>query len=56
MKEKTEEALDYPLWIDPVNRILSFHYAEGFEILHFHSLEAHLAFAREKCASGYRIQ
>lgn len=55
----SEEAQTYPecvLWIDHVNRIISFQKAEGFEQKVFSSHAAKIAFAYEKGSSGYRIQ
>ena len=44
------------IWIDHPNRIVSFQKAEGFEPQSFASPDERLAYAFEKCASGYRVQ
>ena len=54
-KESVEEKA-YPVWIDQTNRIVSFKNEAGFEEVLFPSQEEKLAFALEKCSSGYRIQ
>ena len=36
--------------------VVSFKDAEGFEIMYFSSHEEKMAFAIDKCSSGYRIQ
>ena len=56
MKKLREEELAYLIWIDHKEKIVSFKSAEGFEQLQFSSQEEKLAFAIEKCSSGYRIQ
>ena len=56
METLREEELAYPIWIDHKDKIVSFKSVEGFEQLHFSSQEEKLAFAIEKCSSGYRIQ
>mgnify|MGYP000021393646 FL=1 len=56
MSKEPEEKADYPIWIDHTDKIVSFKSAEGFEQLHFSSHEEKLAFAIDKCSSGYRIQ
>lgn len=56
MEKPREEELAYPIWIDHTEKIVSFKRAEGFEQLQFSSQEEKLAFAIEKCSSGYRIQ
>ena len=56
MEKPREEEQAYPIWIDHINKIVSFKSAEGFERLQFSSQEEKLAFAIEKCSSGYRIQ
>lgn len=58
MEKPREEELAYPIWIDHKDKIVSFKSVEGegFEQLHFSSQEEKLAFAIEKCSSGYRIQ
>lgn len=56
MNTRTEEEKAYPIWIDRTDKIISFKSAGGFEQLHFSSQEEKLAFAMEKCSSGYRIQ
>ena len=56
MEKLREEELAYLIWIDHKGKIVSFKSAEGFEQLQFSSQEEKLAFAIEKCSSGYRIQ
>ena len=58
MEKPREEERAYPIWIDHKDKIVSFKSVEGegFEQLHFSSQEEKLAFAIEKCSSGYRIQ
>ena len=56
MKEASEKEKAYPIWIDHTDKIVSFQSAEGFERLCFSSQKEKLAFAMEKCYSGYRIQ
>lgn len=56
MNKLCEEDRGYPIWIDHIEKIVSFKRAEGFEQINFSSQEEKLAFAIEKCASGYRIQ
>ena len=56
MEKTREEEQAYPIWIDRTEKIVSFKHAEGFEQLQFSSQEEKLAFAIEKCSSGYRIQ
>lgn len=56
MENPREKEIAYPIWIDRTEKIVSFKSAEGFEQLNFSSHEEKLAFAIEKCSSGYRIQ
>ena len=56
MEKLREEEQAYPIWIDHTEKIVSFKSTEGFEQLYFSSQEEELAFAIEKCSSGYRIQ
>ena len=44
------------IWSDHPNRSVSFQTAEGFEPQSFVSPDEQLAYAFEKCASGYRVQ
>ncbi len=44
------------IWIDRLNRIVSFREADGFESQTFSTPEECLAFAFEKCSDGYRVQ
>lgn len=44
------------IWIDRLNRIVSFREADGFEPQTFSTPEERLAFAFEKCSNGYRVQ
>lgn len=56
-KMKTEASAQNTcvIWIDHPNRIVSFQKAEGFEPQSFASPDERLAYAFEKCASGYRV-
>lgn len=54
--EQKKVRIDCMLWIDRVNRIISFAKAEGFEVLQFGSREEKIACAFEMGSSGYRIQ
>jgi len=56
MEKTREKETLYPLWIDHKEKIVSFKNAEGFSQMTFSSQEEKLAFAFEKCSSGYRIQ
>ena len=56
MSKEPGERAGYPIWINHVDKIVSFKSEEGFEQLHFSSHEEKLAFAIDKCSSGYRIQ
>lgn len=56
MNKSSEKEKAYPIWIDHADKIVSFQSVEGFERLRFSSQEEKLAFAMEKCYSGYRIQ
>ena len=44
------------LWIDHVNRIISFKKADGLERMVFASREDKMSYAYEKCCAGYRVQ
>lgn len=44
------------IWIDHLNRIISFQQAEGFEPQAFSTPEERLEFAFEKSSNGYRVQ
>ena len=56
MSEETQTRADCVLWIDHVNRIISFKKAEGFEAKVFPTREEKIAYAFQECSSGYRIQ
>jgi len=56
VKKQWEQKPAYPIWIDHTKKIVSFKPAEGFERLDFSSKEEKIAFAVEKCSSGYRVQ
>ena len=56
MEKTKEEEKDCSVWIDRTDKIMSFRYVEGYKQLHFSSQEEKLAFAVEKCSSGYRVQ
>ena len=44
------------IWIDRLNRTVSFREADGFELRIFSTPEERLAFALEKCSDGYRVR
>lgn len=48
--------VDYLLWIDWKNKIISFKSAAGFEEKVFPSPEEKLNYALTRCAAGFRIQ
>lgn len=54
--EEAQTRSKYVLWIDRVNRIISFQKAEGFEVKVFPSRDEKIAYAFKKGSSGYRIQ
>ena len=56
MSEETKTRADCVLWIDHVNRIISFKKAEGFDAKVFPTREEKIAYALRECSSGYRIQ
>lgn len=56
MSEKTKIRSDCVLWIDPVNRIITFRRTKGFEPKEFPSRKEKIAFALQKVSSGYRLQ
>ena len=56
MSEETQTRSDCVLWIDHINRIISFKKAEGFEAKVFSSQALKIAYAFEMSSSGYRIQ
>ena len=56
MSEETQTRSDCVLWVDHTERIISFKKAEGFEAKVFPTREEKIAYAFEKCTSGYRIQ
>ena len=45
-----------PLWIDKVNKIISFKEEEGFELIYFSTAKKVIDFTVEQCSNGYRIQ
>ena len=56
MTERKNSLKERVLWIDHKNRIISFQKLYGFEPIRFPDHDAMLAFAFEKCSSGYRLQ
>ena len=46
----------FPVWINLQARVLSFHFAQGFEKLEFPSMDELMLFARKMSRQGYRIQ
>lgn len=56
MKQERESSGIRILWLDEKNKILSFQRMPGAQGLKFPTRAAMLAFALEKCSSGYRIQ
>jgi len=51
---KKEET--YPIWINPTDLVLSFHFEQSFELLRFPTIEAQMDFARKMSRQGYRVQ
>lgn len=56
LEETRKEETAYPIWINHVEKVVSFKYAEGFTRVEFPSHEERLSFAFEKGFLGYRIQ
>lgn len=54
MKKQTENK--YILWIDKIQKIVSFKAVEGFEVICFSTRQQKYDYADLMCASGYRIQ
>lgn len=46
----------YPIWVDWGKRIISFHEADGFQMLVYPTYEEMFAFAIEKGSDGFGIQ
>ena len=46
----------YPIWADWVNRVISFHEADGFQMLAYPTYEEMFAFAIEKGSACFGIQ
>lgn len=46
----------FPVWVDWIRRIISFHEAEGFERLEYPSQEEMMSFAVAKGFAGFGIQ
>ena len=44
------------VWIDHLERSMSFHPADGFEQRPFATHESQMHYALEKCRDGYKIQ
>ena len=53
-KNKTDNC--QPLWIDKVNKIISFKEEEGFEVIYFSTSKEVIDFTVEQCSHGYRIK
>lgn len=56
MSEEVQTRPECVLWIDHINRIISFKKAEGFEAKVFPTREEKIVYAFQKSTSGYRIQ
>ncbi|MBQ7889103.1 MAG: hypothetical protein IJ356_05045 [Erysipelotrichaceae bacterium] len=54
MKKQTENK--YILWIDKIQKIVSFKAIEGFEVIYFSNRQQKYDYADLMCAAGYRIQ
>ena len=52
---ETQSAI-WRIWVDTKNRIVSFHEAEGCELLEFHSQEMFLRCIDQYTAAQYRYQ
>ena len=46
----------FRLWVDPAQRIVSFHPVEGYDLLEFHSQELFLRCIDEYTRQRYRYQ
>lgn len=56
MSKEDDEKVDYLVWINHADKIVSFKEIEGFDIVHFSSYKEKIAFGLDKCYAGYRIQ
>ena len=56
MKEDNHAQEIYAIWIDHVNRIISFRKEDGFEPQAFSSQDERMQYALEKSTNGYRVQ
>ena len=59
MEHKHTASMDaegYPIWVNWERRIISFHQAEGFEMLLYPTHEQMLSFAVSKGYAGFAIQ
>ena len=56
MEQENETEKSVPVWIDKVNRIVSFRKVNGFEQLNFSDRNEMLIYVVEIGLSGYRIQ
>lgn len=56
MSEKIKIRSDCVLWIDRVNRIVTFKKTKGFVQKEFSSHKEKIAYALQKVSSGYRLQ
>ena len=56
MSKEDDEKVDYLVWINYTDKIVSFKEIEGFDIVHFPSYKEKIAFGVDKCYAGYRIQ
>ena len=56
MKEDKHTQEIYAIWIDHMNRIISFRKEDGFEPQAFSSSDERMQYALEKSTNGYRVQ
>ena len=56
MSKQTKIRSDCVLWINRVNRIITFKRTKGFEPKEFPSHKERIAYAFQKVCSGYRLQ
>lgn len=56
MKEDDHAQEIYAIWVDHINRIISFKQEDGFEAQSFLSPDERIQYALEKSTDGYRVQ
>lgn len=55
MEEEVETQIEYAIWVNIEDRILTFCDMEGYEKLNFRTQEHKMAHVYDLCESGYRI-